>query len=171
MRLNSRHTFSPGERTMKTSTTFSLLLGCCLVLSGAIAYGQDAQMDQDHDVEVWATIEQQWNAQEDGKNKWVDNLLTDDFSGWEKQSPAPRGKASTKMWNRFSEQISDMVAHELYPVRIVVNGDIAVAHYLYTSAAKNQDGKIETRNGRYTDVLLRTDDGWKFIAWHGGQDD
>ena len=24
---------------------------------------------------------------------------------------------------------------------------------------------------RYTDVLVRTEDGWKFLAWHGGDDD
>lgn len=155
---------------MKISINLMYLLGCCLIITAGTAVAQDAQMDQDHAVDVWATIEQQWNEQEDGKSKWVDNLLTEDFQGWDRQSPHPRDKKSTKMWNRFSEQVSDMIAHELYPVRIVVNGDVAIAHYLYTSAAKDQDGKIETQNGRYTDVLLLTDDGWKFIAWHGGDD-
>ena len=156
---------------MKLSNTFTSLLGSCLIIAAGVAVAQDTETGQDHDVDVWATIEQQWNEQEDGKSKWVDNLLTEDFQGWDKQSPHPRDKKSTKMWNRVSEQMTDMVAHELYPIRIVVNGDVAVAHYLFTSAAKDQDGKIETRNGRYTDVLLRTDDGWKFIAWHGGEDD
>lgn len=156
---------------MKSVTTFTLLLGACLVVAAGVAVAQVAETGQDDAVDVWATIEQQWNEQEDGKKKWVDNLLSEDFSGWDKQSPAPRGKASTKMWNRFSEQVTDMVAHELYPVRIVINADVAVAHYLYTSASKDQDGKIKSVNGRYTDVLIRTDDGWKFIAWHGGEDD
>ena len=64
-------------------------------------------------------------------------------------------------------------AHELYPLSIVVHEDVAIAHYLFTSATedKNKDGKIETANGRYTDILVRTDDGWKFIAWSGGSDD
>ena len=48
---------------------------------------------------------------------------------------------------------------------------MAVAHYLYSVAIKNKDGEIEMANGRYSDVLLRTDEGWKFIAWHGGRDD
>jgi len=26
-------------------------------------------------------------------------------------------------------------------------------------------------NGRYTDILVRKEDGWKFIAWHGGDDE
>ena len=57
------------------------------------------------------------------------------------------------------------------PDLIVVNGDIGIAHYLYTSATEDKDGEIETTNGRYTDVLVRTDDGWMFLAWHGGGDD
>jgi ketosteroid isomerase-like protein len=63
------------------------------------------------------------------------------------------------------------VAHELYPLAIVVHGDVAVAHYLYTSAFKRRDGDVEVNNGRYSDVLVRTPDGWKFLSWHGGDSD
>jgi hypothetical protein len=43
---------------------------------------------------------------------------------------------------------------------------------MYTSASrnKNKEGEFETTNGRYTDILVRTDDGWKFLAWAGGDD-
>jgi ketosteroid isomerase-like protein len=54
---------------------------------------------------------------------------------------------------------------------ITIGGDVAVAHYLYSTAYKPKNGDIEMSNGRYTDVLIRTEDGWKFIAWHGGDDD
>ena len=57
-----------------------------------------------------------------------------------------------------------------YLLPLVVREQIAIAHYLYTAAYEDKDGKVETSNGRYTDVLVRTDDGWKFIAWHGGDD-
>jgi ketosteroid isomerase-like protein len=63
-----------------------------------------------------------------------------------------------------------MIAHELYPLSIVVRGDVAVAHYLYSSATRLTDENIEVGNGRYTDVLVRTEDGWKFLSWHGGKD-
>ncbi len=61
---------------MKSVNTFTLLLGACLVIAGGIAVAQDTASGQD-DADVWATIEQQWNEQEDGKNKWVDNLLAE----------------------------------------------------------------------------------------------
>jgi uncharacterized membrane protein len=47
---------------------------------------------------------------------------------------------------------------------------MAVAHYLYTNAIENKEGETEVSNGRYTDVLVRVDGSWKFIAWHGGDD-
>jgi ketosteroid isomerase-like protein len=116
-------------------------------------------------------IEDQWNADEKGDKRWPERLLTDDFSGWDKSSPAPRSKSSTIYWNRFSERQGETVAHELYPLSILVRGDTAIAHYLYTTAFETRDGEIEVTNGRFTDVLVRTDEGWKFLSWHGGADE
>ena len=77
---------------------------------------------------------------------------------------------STSKWNRFSEQLGRVARYELYPLAITIHGDVAVAQYLYSVAFKDRDGKFEMTNGRYTDILVRTEDGWKFIAWHGGDD-
>ena len=145
--------------------TLSILAATLLTIGVA-----DAQEATDDQADVWAVVEQQWNADEKGDKKWVDKLLTDDFAGWGTDSPAPRSKASTKMWDRFSDSQGRSVAHELYPLAIVVKGDVAVAHYLYTNAYEDKDGKVEMSNGRYSDVLVRTEDGWRFLAWHGGDD-
>ncbi len=153
---------------MKGNTLVRLLFaGVCLL---GIASSAFAQGDSDP-VDVWAVVEEVWNSDEKGDKKWPDKLLANEFVGWGKSSPAPRGKESIKMWDRFEDQLGKTVAHELYPLSIVVRGDVAVAHYLYTVAYEDKDGGIETSNGRYTDVLVRTDSGWKFLAWHGGQDD
>jgi len=159
---------------MKINSVFNLVLTSVFLLAAGNVLAQATPVDTvDEQADVWEQIESQWNAVEKGDNKWIDRMLTDDFSGWGKESPAPRGKASTKMWDRFNKQVSQLVAHELYPLSIVVRDDIAIAHYLFTSAdkSKSKDGKIETSNGRYTDILIRTDEGWKFIAWSGGSDD
>jgi ketosteroid isomerase-like protein len=138
-----------------------------LLLLVPMAYAQNTTNDQ---ADVWATVEGQWNAVQKGDSKWIDRMLLDNFSGWGNNSPAPRSKTSTRMWTDFGDKQGRVVAHELYPLAIVVEGDIAVAHYLYTSAFENSDNDVEMNNGRYTDILVRTDDGWKFIAWHGGDD-
>ena len=152
---------------------FKLILTACSVylLSATCALAQDDMSDTTSDeADVWATVENQWDADETGDKKWPDEMLADDFSGWAKESPAPRSKTSIKRWDRFNDQQGNIVAHELYPLAIVVHGDVAIAHYLYTSAYRDKDDKVEMSNGRYTDILVRTDDGWKFIAWHGGDD-
>lgn len=138
-----------------------------LALSGA-TFAQDSSDDQ---ADVWATIEGQWEAEERGDKDWMEDLLVEQFSGWGKNSPAPRSRASMIMWDRFSDEQGKMVAHELYPLAIVVHDDVAIAHYLFSNAYESKDDKTEMNNGRFTDILVRTDDGWKFIAWHGGDDE
>ena len=130
-----------------------------------------AQDIHDDEADVLLTIEREWEASSKGDQDRIDKMLTDDFMGWAKGSPAPRTKTSTSNWSRFSEQMGKVVRYELYPLSITISGDVAVAHYLYSSAYKPKDGEIKITNGRYTDVLIRTADGWKFIAWHGGDDE
>lgn len=129
-----------------------------------------AQDSSDDEANVLLTIEREWEASRKGDQDRIDAMLAEDFMGWAKDSPAPRTKISTSNWNRFAEQLGRIVRYEIYPLSITVHGDVAVAHYLYSSAFKAKDGVIEMSNGRYTDVLIRTGDGWKFIAWHGGED-
>jgi len=143
------------------------LLGVGLFALG-IVQAQDASDDS---ADVWSVVEAEWNDSAANKRNRLKRVLTEDFMGWGRNSPAPRSKDSTIMWDRFDNEQGEMIAHELYPLSIVVHDDVAIAHYLYTSANEDKDGKVEVSNGRYTDVLVRTDDGWKFIAWHGGDDE
>ncbi len=152
---------------MKTRDLLKPVLTGIVLLGFTSAFAQSTANDS---ADVWSVIEEVWNVDEKGDKKWPDRFLADDFAGWGKSSPAPRDKSSVKMWDRFGDRLGKPVAHELYPLSIVVRDDIAVAHYLYSSAFEAKDGEIEMNTGRYTDVLVRTDDGWKFISWHGGDD-
>jgi hypothetical protein len=153
---------------MRTIDKLKLTLFSVILTAFGSAAAQDTLDDQ---ADVWATVEEQWASDEKGEKKWIDRLLADDFSGWGNNSPAPRNKSSTRMWDRFNDEQGNTVMHELYPLAIVVHDDVAVAHYLYSSAYEDKEGKVKMNEGRYSDVLIRTDDGWKFIAWHGGDDE
>lgn len=142
-------------------------LGAILILLCATG-AAIAQGSADDQAAVWAAVEEIWAAEERGDNDWVDTMLTGDFMGWPDASPAPRSKASTRMWARFTADQNKGMAHELYPLSIVVHGDMAVVHYLYTMAVQTKGRQTEISNGRYTDVLVRDESGWKFISWHGG---
>ena len=153
-------------------TAISRAVSRCVMLLAAMslvsaASAQDGASDQ---ADVWSTIESEWNAASKGNDRWIDEFLADDFVGWGTNSPAPRNKTSTRMWERFQQTQGKTVTHELYPLSIVVRDNVAVAHYLYTAAFQNKDGEVEVSNGRYTDVLVLEEDGWKFLAWHGGDD-
>jgi hypothetical protein len=152
--------------TKSTRVIYFLVVACCVWCGEVLA-----QDDAEDRADVWSIVEQQWDAVENGDKKWTERFLDDDFSGWPNNSPAPRNKASTKMWDRFDDTQGEVVAHELYPLAIVVRDDVAVAHYLYTSAFKRRNGEVEVNNGRYSDILVRTAEGWKFLSWHGGDDD
>ena len=153
---------------MKIHDKLNLLVaGIFLTASGSVI----AQDSADDEADVILVIEGQWEAEQNGDDDWPDDLLAEEFSGWPKNSPAPRNIASTKMWDRINDEQGKTIGHELYFQNIVVRGDVAIAHYLYTSAFEDKDKKVEVSNGRFTDILVRTDDGWKFIAWHGGDDE
>ena len=153
---------------MTTSKSLKFLLPAALLFAFQASLAQDSADDA---ADVILAIEEQWEAVQEGDSDWIDERLHDSFSGWPNNAPAPRSKMSTEKWTRFSATQGRMVEHELYFQNIVVNGDVAVAHYFYTSANEDKDGEVEVDSGRYTDILVRTDDGWKFLAWHGGESD
>jgi len=150
---------------MNLRTGFLLTFLLAMMLPAA-----NAQDTRDDEADVLLTIERLWEAERKGDQDRVDEMLTDNFMAWGKSSPAPRAKGSRSSWARIGEQVGRMIHYELYPLSITVEGDTAIAHYLYSSAFKPKDGSIEMSNGRYTDILVRTDNGWRFIAWHGGDD-
>ncbi|MDH5456213.1 MAG: nuclear transport factor 2 family protein [Gammaproteobacteria bacterium] len=143
-----------------------------LVLWGSLLFSvAGAQDSSDDEANVLLIIEREWEAARKGDHDKLDDMLASQFMGWGRNSPAPRSKTSTSNWSRFSAEMGRVVRYELYPLSITVNNDVAVAHYLYSRAFKDKSGEIEISSGRYTDVLVRTEDGWKFLAWHGGDDD
>ena len=145
----------------------TILAGILLLASGnAVAQGS-----VDDQAAVWEAVEAIWVAVEADDDAWVEDMLSADFMGWPNNSPAPRSKASVRIWNRFDQDQTNGITHELYPLSIVVHGDMAIVHYLYTNAVQTRDKKTNVTSGRYTDVLVRDDGAWKFISWHGGADD
>ena len=152
---------------MKPLYRLKMLLPIFFLLCSASAFAQGSTNDQ---AAVWAAVEAIWVAEEREDNDRVDAMLTDDFMGWSNSAPAPRSKASSRMWREFGQEQGKALQHELYPLSIVVHGDTAIAHYLYSNAYQGADDDVEVVHGRYTDILVRDGDSWKFIAWHGGDD-
>lgn len=151
---------------MKIQKGFATLAVASLLVGASVGVAQEKSDES----AVWAVIEEQWERQERGDNRWIEDLLTADFTGWQNDAPAPRNRRSERTWAEFAQKHGKVLEHELYPLSIVVHENMAIAHYLYTEATEDQQGEVNVTNGRYTDVLVREPDGWRFISWHGGAD-
>jgi ketosteroid isomerase-like protein len=102
-------------------------------------------------------------------SSWVEQMVHMKALGWDLENPMPRDRGSLAKWSRFENQNSTILVQELNPVGIIVHRDTAVAHYYYSVASENRQGERETIHGRYTDVLMKQDGKWQFIAWAGGE--
>lgn len=143
---------------------------CAALVLAVAAPGLRAQSWSAEQQEVWSVVQAQWDAAMAEDATWTDRFLTDDFAGWSREAPAPRDKASEERWSRYGFESGSTLIQELFPMSIVVHGNTAVAHYVYSTATEDRDGERRTVHGRYTDTLVRDGDGWRFLAWHGGDD-
>lgn len=156
---------------MGASFRHSLRTGAALAITLVLSSATGNAQPVSDDASVWSVIEQSWQAERQGDLKWIESQLSADFVGWSNDAPAPRDKASTRRWNTFAAKQVEIVEYELYPLSIVVHGDMAVAHYLYSIASRPKGEPVKVQNGRYTDILVRMDGAWKYISWHGGDTD
>ncbi len=144
-----------------------------LALIALPAHAQDQETPAPRvadDAAVWSVIERAWRSERENDSDWVNELLSADFVGWSHDSPAPRDKSSTRQWTQYNSKQDKLLEYELYPLSIVVHGDTAIAHYLFASVMQIRGESPRQLTGRYTDVLVRTANGWRFLAWHGGPD-
>ncbi len=144
-----------------------------LAVAGLLVFaptGTVAQTWSAEQLDVWEVIEAQWQSVMAKDETWPNRTLHDQFRGWTNENPAPRDKSSTERWARYGNENATTLMQELFPLSIIVHENTAVAHYLYSTATENRKGERETTHGRYTDILLRDGDSWRFIAWHGGDD-
>lgn len=176
--------------------TLSVLCGALAAASLGLADGQSARVNVPPPVQtnitrlnlspeqaaVWNAVDKQWGrsgccGREDlwGVDiRWLD-LLADDAQVWYWGQPAPLRKDSIRMWADATQRpekpwARKRVAYELYPEGLVIHGNTAVAHYRYRDSEVATDGKLETTQGRYTDILVRERPGaqWMLLSWVGG---
>ena len=142
----------------------SLLLIVMLIAS--MSYGPArAQEWSRAQQEVWAFEQACWN---DRTPEFVDKCFHADFQGWGVGSTVPTSKADRAVMSERSRATEDNVYLFLKPVAITVHGDMAVALYIATSTSRNKEtGEETTVTERWTDVLVRDNGQWSWIADHG----
>lgn len=120
--------------------------------------------------EIWAFEQLQWKMSAAKDLSWIDSMVHPNMRFWETDSPMPRDKASLSHWARFESDSGTVLQQELFPISATITGNIAVVQYHYMIATENHKKERETVTGHYTDVLVKENGRWMFIAWAGGED-
>jgi hypothetical protein len=120
--------------------------------------------------EVWKLEELQWKLAASKDSSWIEKMVHPNLSYWDKNWPGPQSKASLLLWDRYNNSSSTVLQQELFPIAIVITGNLAVVQYRYAVARENYKKEQEMVTGRYTDVLLKEGGRWLFITWAGGDD-
>jgi hypothetical protein len=134
--------------------------------SGAVA----AQTWTAEQQEVWKFEEQQWKTEAAKDASWIDTMVHANLRYWTTGDPMPRDKASLKRWSRLGYEDDTVREHEIFPISVTITGNVAVAQYRYMIATENYKKERETVTGHYTDVLIKENGRWLFLAWEGGDD-
>jgi hypothetical protein len=141
------------------------VLALCVV-SGSARAGEWSTEQQ----EVWNLEQQQWAMSKAEDLSWIDTMVHQNMRFWETGAPMPRDKASLKHWSRFDAESGSTLEQEIYPISATITGNIAVVQYHYVVASENYKKERKTVTGHYTDVLIKENGRWMFIAWAGGAD-
>ena len=150
-------------RTLFALAAFTL--GLC-----AFAGAAHAQSWSPEQQEIWKLEEQQWKMAAAKDLSWIDAMVHPNLRYWETGAPMPRDSKSLKHWARYDTDNSTVLEQELLPISATVTGNVAVVQYYYMMATENQKKERTRITGHYTDVLIKENGRWMFIAWAGGDD-
>lgn len=150
----------------KRMLTFAALSLAFCGIAGTAA----AQTWSPEQQEIWQFEQQQWKMAAAKDLSWIDTMVHPNQRFWETGSPMPRDKASLKHWSRFESESGTVLQQELFPIAATVTGNVAVVQYHYMVVSENYKKERETETGHYTDVLIKENGRWMFLAWAGGED-
>ena len=136
----------------------------------AFAGAASAQTWTAEQQEIWKFEEQQWKMEAAKDASWMDTMVHPNLKYWSTGQSMPRDKASLKRWSRVDYEDYTVREHEIFPIAATITGNVAVVQYRYMMATENYKKERETATGHYTDVLIKENGRWLFLAWEGGDD-
>lgn len=132
----------------------------CTFLFVTSAFAQEWTKDQ---LELWTSIEATWAKWKSGDTEGSLAAFHEGYLGWSNEYPMPADKAKvTKMWNMMKDDYEVMFL-DLEPVRIVVVGDAAVAHYYFNFYAKFM-GEEKSVKGKNSEFYIKEGGKWLLLG-------
>lgn len=134
----------------------------CTFLFVTSALAQEWTKDQ---LELWSRIEATWEKWESGDFDGTLAFFHEGYIGWNSEYPMPSDKAKiAKTWGMMKDDFQVMFV-DLEPVRIVVVGNAAVAHYYFSFYASFM-GKEESIKGKNSEFYVKEGGKWMLLGDH-----
>ena len=153
------------NRWLKGAMVLAAVMALCL--TGSNAGAQEWSKDQ---LGLWQTVQKAWDLSSGDDLEGFYAMIHDDYLGWGNSSKYPGDKAMVEKWFGYYAPKYQTVLYELFPLGIVVSGDVGVAHYYYDVTMKDEEGEEIERSGRWTDVFKKEKGKWLLISDSGGSD-
>ena len=148
-------------RKLLALALFSLGLTALVGAASAQSWSPEQQ-------ELWKLEEQQWKMAAAKDLSWMDTMVHPNLRFWETGAPMPRDRNSLKHWARYDSDNSTVLEQEIFPISATITGNVAVVQYHYMVASEDHKKERRMVTGQYTDVLIKENGRWLFIAWAGG---
>jgi len=114
--------------------------------------------------EVWEFEKACWEAKE---AETLTACFHEDYKGWVGNIAVLVNKADRRLIFTRQFETSETVFLFLKPLSIQIHGNMAIALYVSGVSNRNKEtGKETTSSQRWTDVLLKDGETWKFITDH-----
>jgi len=132
------------------------------VLFTVNAQAQDWSAEQQ---EVWAWEKSCWESDD---LEYSMTCFHEDFVGWGSSKLTPTCKTDRRASFSRSFETTDTVWRHLKPLHIKVHGDVAVLIYIAVVTDKDKaTGKETTSTELWTDIAVKENGAWAWIADHG----
>jgi uncharacterized protein (TIGR02246 family) len=97
------------------------------------------------------------------------SYIHDDYCGWHYESAVTQKKSNfVNMANHYFPK-TEIIFYELTPLEVQILDDVAIVHYYFYFLMKDDEGKEQSSQSRYTDILMKEDGKWLLISDHGGE--
>ena len=113
--------------------------------------------------EVLDALDRNYDIWASGDTEAYIDTYHDDYVGWWGGSPLPATKEMTAKGTRHYAG-GKVHLYSIWPLAVLVHGDVAVVHYGRRTITENADGETRDARARCTDVLLKDGEVWYFYA-------
>ena len=136
----------------------TLLLGISL---SPFAAADEWNADQQN---LWEFVAASWDDDTRKTGKWPGDYVDDGALTWDAEWPVPRDMDSMARWTKFRDKRTEVLAYELFPHDVIVNGDTGVVFYSVVEVRQLSDDSVERSVSGIVETAVRSGKTWKYVA-------